>query len=114
MVKVTVTGAAVVLVNVPLISPVPLAAIPVTSTVLSLVQLNTVPATLPLFTIVVMDEPEQMDCDDGVATALGIGLTVTVTGPKLPEQPFSSVAVTEKLPLCVTLMVSVVAPVDQR
>ena len=38
IVKVTVTGAAVVLVRVPLISPLPLAAIPVTETVLSLVH----------------------------------------------------------------------------
>ena len=38
IVKVTVTGALVVLVNDPLISPVPLAAMPVTATVLSLVQ----------------------------------------------------------------------------
>ena len=39
MVNVTVTGAAVVLVNEPLIFPLPLAAIPVTATVLFLVQL---------------------------------------------------------------------------
>ena len=67
-----------VLVSVPLILPVPLAAIPVAATVLSLVQLNTVPATLPLKLIVEIAEPEQMVCDDGVATALGIGFTTTV------------------------------------
>jgi len=39
IVKVTVTGALVVLVSVPLIFPLPAAAIPVTETVLSLVQL---------------------------------------------------------------------------
>ena len=39
MVKVTVTAELVVLVNTPLISPAPLAAIPVTVAVLSLVQL---------------------------------------------------------------------------
>ena len=39
IVNVTVTGAGVVLVNIPLISPVPFAAIPVTVPVLSLVQL---------------------------------------------------------------------------
>ena len=39
MVKVTVTGAKVVLVSVPLILPEPLAAIPVTVALLSLVQL---------------------------------------------------------------------------
>ena len=38
IVNVTVTGAAVVLVSVPVISPLPLAAIPVAATVLSLVQ----------------------------------------------------------------------------
>ena len=39
IVNVTVTGAAVVLVNAPLISPEPFAAIPVTTTVLFLIQL---------------------------------------------------------------------------
>ena len=39
MVKVTVTGEVVVLVSAPLIFPVPLAAMPVTATLLSLVQL---------------------------------------------------------------------------
>ena len=43
--KVTVTGKAVVLVKIPEILPEPLATIPVTVRVLSLVQLNTVPAT---------------------------------------------------------------------
>ena len=76
IVKVTVTGAVVVLVSVPLILPAPLAAIPVTVAVLSLVQLNTVPVTLPLFTIVVIAEPLQIVCEDGVATALGVGFTV--------------------------------------
>ena len=54
MVKVTVIGAAVKFVNAPLILPVPLAPIPVTVIVLFLVQLYTVPATLPLNTIVVI------------------------------------------------------------
>jgi hypothetical protein len=78
MVNVTVTGALVVFVSVPLMFPLPLAAIPVTATVLSLVQLNTVPATLPVNTIVVMAEPEQITCVAGVATALGTGFTTTV------------------------------------
>ena len=60
MVNVTVTGALVVLVSVPLILPAPLAAIPVTATVLSLVQLYTVPTTLPVITIVVIGLAEQM------------------------------------------------------
>lgn len=55
IVKVTVTGEAVVLVSVPLILPVPLAAIPVTDTVLSLVQLKEV--AVPVNTIVVRGVP---------------------------------------------------------
>ena len=54
MVKVTVIGEAVRFVNAPLILPEPLAAIPVTVPVLSLVQLNIVPPTLPVSTIVVI------------------------------------------------------------
>ena len=86
MVKVTVTGALVVLVNDPLIFPVPLAAIPVTETLLSLVQLNTVPVTLPLKTIGVIAEPLQMVCEEGVATAFGVGLTTTVAVIAEPVQ----------------------------
>ena len=78
IVNVTVTGVIVVLVNAPLISPAPLAAIPVTATVLSLVQLKVVPLTAPLNTIVVIVAPEQIVCDDGVAMASGMGLTVIV------------------------------------
>jgi hypothetical protein len=52
IVKVTVTGAFVVLVGVPVIGvPVPLAAIPVTVAVLSLVHAKVVPATAPVNTI---------------------------------------------------------------
>jgi hypothetical protein len=51
MVNVTVTGEAVKLAKIPEILPEPLAAIPVTVAVLSLVQLNTVPATKLLNTI---------------------------------------------------------------
>ena len=85
MVKVTVTGTLVVFVNVPLILPLPLAAIPVTATVLSLVQLKIVPATLPESTIVVIAEAEQIVCADGVATALGVGFTSTVAVTGVPE-----------------------------
>ena len=60
MVKVTVTGAKVVLASVPVMLPEPLEAIPVTVAVLSLVQLNVVPVTLPLRMIVVIGLPEQM------------------------------------------------------
>ena len=59
IVKFTVIGILVRFVNVPLIFPVPLAAIPVTVATLSLVQLYTVPATgLPLSTIVTIGTPE--------------------------------------------------------
>ena len=75
IVKVTVIGAAVKFVSEPLILPLPLAAIPVTPR-LSRVQLNIVPPTLPLFTMVVMADPLQIVCDEGVATALGVGFTV--------------------------------------
>ena len=79
MVKVTNTGKAVVFVNTPLISPLPLAAIPVTLAVLFLVQLNVVPETLPEKVIDVIGFPEQLACDVSEATASGIGFTVTVT-----------------------------------
>jgi len=58
IVKVTVTGALVVLVSTPLMSPLPLAGMPVTVTVLSLVQLNVVPVVLLVRTIVVIAEAE--------------------------------------------------------
>ena len=78
MVNVTVMAAFVVLVNDPDMSPEPLAAIPVTPTVLSLVQLYTVPTTFPVKAIVVIVEPVQIVWALGVATAFGIGLTTTV------------------------------------
>ena len=93
IVNVTVTGAAVVLVSVPLISPLPLAAIPVTATVLSLVQLKVVPLTAPLNTIVVIACPEQIVCDEGVATASGIGLTVIDPVAVIIPQPPVNVTV---------------------
>ena len=79
MLKVTVTGPTVVLVSVPLILPEPLAAIPVTATRLSLVQLYTVPGiALPDNTIVVIAFPEHIICEDGVAVAVaGAGQLIT-------------------------------------
>jgi hypothetical protein len=94
MVKVTVTGAFVVFVNVPLISPDPLAAMPVTATVLSLTQLYTVPATLPVIAIVVIGVPEHLVCEAGLATALGVGLTVIVNDFGVPEHVTGGAAVT--------------------
>ena len=58
-------------------SPLPLAGIPVTLPVLSRVQMNNVPGTLPLKSIVVIG-PEQTDCVTGLATTFGVGLTVRV------------------------------------
>ena len=86
IVNVTVTGAVVVLVSVPLILPVPLAAIPVTATVLSLVQAYVVPAVHCSSTIVWIATPEQLVCEAGVATAFGVGFTVIVKVFGGPEQ----------------------------
>jgi len=90
IVNVTVTGEFVVFVSVPLIFPEPAAAMPVTVTVLSLVQLYTVPATgLPLNTIVVIGVAEQIVCDEGVAVAFGVGFTTTVAVIGVPGQPLA-------------------------
>src|SRR5688572_2713675 len=62
IVNITACGVLVVLVSVPEILPLPLAAILVTLTVLFLVQLNTVPATGPASTMGVIAVPEQMVC----------------------------------------------------
>jgi len=86
IVNVTIIVALVVLLSVPEISPVPLAAIPVTVALLSLTQLYTVPATLPVKTIVVIAVLLQIFCDDGVATAFGIGFTTTVAVIGVPVQ----------------------------
>ena len=86
MVKVTVTAALLVFVKLPLIVPVPLAAIPVTVATLSRVQLNTVPATLPLGMIGVIAEPEHIVCVCGAAVAFGVGFTSTVAVIGVPVQ----------------------------
>ena len=79
MVKVTVTVAPVVFVSEPVIFPLPDAAMPVAATRLSLVQLKTVPPTPPENEIVEIGSPEQMVCEAGLATALGMGFTVPLT-----------------------------------
>lgn len=109
MVNVTVTGLVVVLVNVPEIFPVPLAAMPVAVVVLSLVQLNVVPLTLPVITIGVI-APEQTVCTAGVATAVACGYTVTVVVTGVPGQPFA-VGVTVKVTVTVELVVFTKEPV---
>ena len=89
IVNVTNIGAFVVLVNAPLILPLPLAAIPVTVAVLSLTQLKTVPETSPVITIVLIIPPEQMVCDASVAIAFGVGFTITVAEIGVPGQPLA-------------------------
>ena len=84
IVNVTVTGAAVELVKDPLISPLPLAAIPVTPG-LFLVQLKVVAGTLPVNATVVIILPEQIVWAGGVAIASGMGLTVIVVAVELSE-----------------------------
>ena len=89
MVKVTVIGDAVPLIKLPLMLPVPLAAIPVTVAVLSLTHAYVVPLTLPDITIGVIGKALQTVCDDGVATAFGVGFTSTVASIGIPGQPLA-------------------------
>lgn len=101
MVKVTTTGALVVLVRVPLINPDPLAATPVTAVVLFLVQLNVVPATGPAgFTFNVA--PEQTELPE-IAVTDGDGFTSTVE-VWLLSQPLT-LAVVVKVTVCGVLVV---------
>ena len=74
-VKVTVTGAFVVFVKLPMMSPVPLAAMPVTVAVLSRVQANVVPEIGPEGVIRSIVPPEQIVCEAGAAVPLGVGST---------------------------------------
>src|SRR5690349_18017046 len=60
IVNVTVTGALVVLISVPLILPLPLAAMPVTDAVLFLVQLNDAPVVVLDRLIDVIELPEHI------------------------------------------------------
>ena len=58
--------------SVPLLAEAPLTLVCVT------VQEKVVPATL-LVSVMPVDPPEQMLCEEGVAVAEGVGFTVTVT-----------------------------------
>ena len=58
-------------------------------TVLFLVQVNVVPLTEPDNTMLVMYDPEQTVCDEGVATAFGVGLIITVAVIGVPKQPLA-------------------------
>ena len=110
--NVTVCGMFVELLKVPLMFPDPLAAMPVTFTRLSLVQSNTVPTTLPVSTIVVIAVLLQIDCDEGVATAFGIGFTTTVAVIDVPVQvtpALVKLGVIVKVTVCATNVVLVSA-----
>ena len=44
---------------------------------------------MPVNAIAVIEAPEQIVCDDGVATALGAGFTITVAVTDAPVQPLA-------------------------
>ena len=89
IVNVTVIGAAVILVSVPLILLTPLPGNPVTPAVLFLIHVKVVPATPLVNTIGVIVAPEQIVWLAGVAIAFGVGLTVieavVITAGQPPE-----------------------------
>ena len=90
IVNVIVTGDAVVLVKVPpILFPLPLAAMPVTDALLSLVHVKVVPVVLLLNVIAVIVLPEQMVCDTGVLITTGDGFTRTVAVNAAPGQPLA-------------------------
>lgn len=86
MVNVTVTGTVLVLVKAPVMLPVPLAAIPVTESVLFLVQLKVVPLILLVSAMGVIVDAEQIVCVVGVAVAFTLGFTNTVAVTGVPWQ----------------------------
>lgn len=90
MVKVTVCGTVVILVSVPLMLPLPLAAIPVTFAVLSLVHAKVVPGMSAPGTIVVIG-PEHTVCVKGATLATGNGSIVPFTGTLGEELQFCAV-----------------------
>tara|TARA_R100000935_G_scaffold30179_1_gene50507 strand:- start:73 stop:528 length:456 start_codon:yes stop_codon:yes gene_type:complete len=109
-VKVTVTGAFVVLVKLPVILfPVPFG-IPVTEVVLSLVQLKVDDGTFPESAMLVIAFPEQIVCAELVATAVGVGFTITVAVIGDPVQEFA-VGVIVKVTITGAVVVLVKIPV---
>lgn len=86
MVNVTVIGTVLLLVKMPEIFPVPLAAIPDTESVLFLVQLYKVPAACPVKVMGIILEPEQIVCVAGVGVAVTFGFTSTVAVTGVPSQ----------------------------
>jgi hypothetical protein len=103
----------VVLVSVPvMLVVVPLLAMPVRFVVLSLVQLNVVPATaFGLVTVTApMAIPEQTVCEAGDALTVGAGFTTTCTVVDVEVQ-VPAVAVTVNVVVCCTLVILVNVPV---
>lgn len=86
IVNVTIIGLPVLFINGPEILPVPVPAIPPAVMVLSLTQLNIVPLTLLVNTIVVMLPLAQIVCEEGVAIAFGVGFINTVAMMGVPAQ----------------------------
>ena len=68
-----------------------------------------VPLTPQLNSIVVKFAPEQIACDDGVATAFGAGFTRTVAVTGVPGQPLA-VGVMVNITVTGTVVVFVKAP----
>ena len=96
IVYMTVWSTPVTLFGVPLISPEPVLARPVTLTVLSLVHVYVVTASMPLLvvsTIAVIASSEHTVCVTGVATPTGSDLTITVAVNVLPTHPAALVGV---------------------
>lgn len=91
MVNVTVTGDVVKLVRTPVTLSDPLTGIPVTATLLSLVQLKVVPLPPPLPMIGVTVAPEQIVCVKGAALTAPVipGFTNTVAVTGVPVQPLA-------------------------
>lgn len=90
MVKVTVTGALVVLVSVPLIFPLPLPPIPVTDATLSRVHVNDAPDMVLEGMIPVMALPLQTDCVVG-ETVVTPGSMIEIVLLDENAQPYGSV-----------------------
>lgn len=112
MVKSTVCELLVVLVSVPeIVAPLPEFGKPVTFTVLFLVQLKVVPATLFGFEIAIEPKGElpQRVCESGKATTVGFGFTVMLTVVLEESQP-AAVAIIVKIVVCGTLVVLVKVP----
>jgi hypothetical protein len=110
MVKVTITGVVPVVVKVPVILPVPLAAMPVAVATLSLVHLYTVPATGLVKLIGTIGVPEQLTWNAGVATAVVVGWMVTVAVTGVPTHP-AAVGVMVNVTVIGALVVLIINPV---